>query len=547
MNRICLLLALILLAGCRQEPVFDNPDISIEQLEEHIAVLSSDEFEGRGPSSVGEEKTVAYLEKQFGKYGLEPANGTSFTQKIPLVEITATNSPALNISFNGVATEYSYKDSFMGWTKRVTDMVEVQNSELVFVGYGIVAPEYGWDDYDGVDVTGKTVVMLVNDPGYASGDPAFFKGKTMTYYGRWTYKYEEAARQGAAAAIIVHETGPAGYPWGVVSSSWSGGQFDLVSEDNNQGRVAVEGWIQYDVAQKLFDDAGFDLRTQIAAAGQPGFSAFSLGGSASVTIENANSKSESVNIAALLQGAERPDEFLIYMAHWDHLGIGDPDDSGDTIYNGAMDNASGTAGLIEMAEFFAAGTRPARSVLFLAVGVEEQGLLGSKYYAENPLFPLEKTVATINMDGMNIWGPMRDITVIGIGNSYLDNYVEDAALARDRVVRPDPNPEKGYFFRSDHFSFAKKGVPSLYTDNGIDHLEHGEEWTRTRMAEWTETKYHAPGDEMEDWWDLAGAVDDLELLTEIGLKISNEDAWVDWKEGSAFKAVRDESAAARSR
>ena len=544
--RYSCLIILLFVVGCNQAPTIDDAAITVDQLTAHIKTLSSDEFEGRGPSSAGEEKTVAYLEAEFGRRGLQPANGSSFRQNIPLVEITAIGNPELIVSRGSSLRTYAYGNDFMGWTKRVTESVSVENSDIVFVGYGIVAPEYGWDDYSGVDVKGKTVLILVNDPGYVSGDETFFKGTTMTYYGRWTYKYEEAARQGASAAIIVHETGPAGYPWSVVSSSWSGGQFDLVTADGNAGRVAIEGWVQRGVADEIFADAGLDYQAEASRAARAGFSAFEMGSWASVAIQSENKRSESTNVAAMLEGAVSPDEVVIYMGHWDHLGVGSPDATGDSIFNGARDNATGIAGLLEVAEFFAAGDRPARSILFLAVGVEESGLLGSKYYSEYPLYPLETTVVAINMDGLNIWGPMKDITIVGYGNSHLDDYVEEVVAASGRVVRPDPNPEKGFFFRSDHFSFAKKGVPSLYTENGVDHVDNGEEWTLAQMDEWTVNKYHAPGDEYDDTWDLTGAVADLQLLVEVGAKVANEASWVDWKEGSAFKATRDESRSQRS-
>ncbi|MGH7541799.1 MAG: M28 family metallopeptidase, partial [Gemmatimonadota bacterium] len=442
--------------------------------------------------------------------------------------------------------ELAYGPEFMAWTKRVIDRAELAESEVVFVGYGIVAPEYDWNDYEGLDVAGKTVVMLVNDPGYATGDSALFNGRSMTYYGRWTYKYEEAARQGAAGALVIHETGPAGYPWEVVRGSWSGPQFGLVADDANLSRVAVEGWITADAARRVFERADLDYETAKQQAATRDFEPVALEQRASITLRNGVERSMSNNVIARLPGAERPDEHVVYMAHWDHLGM-DPSLEGDSIYNGALDNATGTAGLIEIAEAFQAlDEPPARSVLFLAVAAEEQGLLGSAWYAQHPVVPLVETVAVINMDGLNVWGPMRDITVVGWGNSELDGLLETAAAERERVVRPDPEPEKGFFYRSDHFNFAKHGVPALYTDAGIDHVEHGEAWGRAQREAYTAERYHKPSDEYDESWDLSGAVDDLRLLFRVGHRLAASDAWPNWHEGSEFRAIRDSMMAGAS-
>ncbi len=508
-------------------------------LAEHIQVLASDEFEGRGPSSAGETRTVQYLSDAFEQMGLRPGNGNSYFQDVPLVESAVSNAPALTIRGGSGTTELDFGPEFIGWSKRVVSRATLTNSQLVFVGYGVVAPEYDWNDYEGANVRGRTVVILVNDPGFATQDEALFNGNAMTYYGRWTYKYEEAARQGAAGAIVVHETGPAGYPWEVVESSWTGPQFDLVTEDNNMSRVAVEGWITHDAAHTVFEQAGLDFDELKNQAATREFQAVPMGLRATTSLTIEATQSTSQNVLAVLQGTDRADEYMVYMAHWDHLGT-DPSVEGDGIYNGAMDNATGTAGLLELAQAFASlDEPPSRSVLFLAVTAEEKGLLGSAHYAANPVYPRSKTVAAINMDGLNADGRTNDITVIGYGASELDDYLETAAAAQNRVIRADPEPEKGFYYRSDHFSFAKQGIPALYTDAGIDHVDHGEQWTLARRDEYTAERYHKPTDEFDPSWDLSGAVDDLRVLLNIGLRLANESAFPNWRVGNEFRAIRD--------
>jgi Zn-dependent M28 family amino/carboxypeptidase len=513
--------------------------ITADDLTAEVLTLSSDEFEGRAPASQGEEKTVEYLKAEFERIGLEPGNGDSYYQEVPLVSITAEPGANLLVRGDGSAHRLSYGDDIMVWTKRVVGSAAISNSEMVFVGYGVVAPEYGWNDYAGIDVRGKTVIVLVNDPGYATQDTALFNGNAMTYYGRWTYKFEEAARQGAAAALIVHETEPASYPWGTVQASWSGPQFGLVAEDNNMSRVAVEGWITLEAARTIFQQAGISYDSVKTLATQPDFEAIPLHLNASLSLRNTIKQSTSRNVLAVVPGSTRPDEYFVYMAHWDHLGI-DRSLEGDQIYNGALDNATGTAGLLELAEaFMSLEVRPARSILFLAVTAEEQGLLGSEYYGRNPVFPLDKTVAAINMDALNILGPMNDVTVIGLGYSDLDEYLVDAAGEQHRVVTPDAEPEAGYYYRSDHFSLAKVGVPALYAGEGTDHVEYGPEWTRQKQDEYRANHYHKPSDEYHPDWDLAGAVDDLQLYFRIGYRIANESTFPNWREGTEFKAIRD--------
>lgn len=513
--------------------------ISAEILSKNTKLLASDEFEGRFPASEGEEKTVSFLKEEFQKLGLKPGNGDSYFQEIPMVEITAEPDTPLKITNKKESDEFSYGDEFVALTLRVVPEVALKDSEMVFIGYGIVAPEYGWNDYQGLDVRGKTVVMLVNDPGFATHDPQLFNGKAMTYYGRWTYKFEEAARQGAEGALIIHETEPAAYGWGVVRKGWTGPNFNLVSPDNNLSRCAVEGWIHLDTALKIFGIAGKNFEEMKTAASQPGFKPVSLDLKASLVLKNGVRHVTSRNVIALLPGEERAGEYIIYTSHWDHFGI-DTNLEGDKIYNGAVDNATGTAGLIELARSFAKlKTPPSRSIIFLAVTGEEQGLLGSAYYAESPIFPAAKTVAAINMDSLNVYGRMKDITVIGYGNSELDAYVETSAQEQSRRVRPDPNPERGSYYRSDHFPFAKQGIPSVYIGTGIDHVEHGEEWTIAKRDKYLAEKYHKPGDEFDPSWDFTGAIEDLKLTFKVGYLLSMESRFPNWKEGTEFKAKRD--------
>ena len=514
-------------------------DVSATRLASHIEVLASDEFEGRAPASPGEEKTIHYLQQEFRRLGLKPGNGESYLQQVPLVEITADSTPALKVEGGSQLQEFAYLDEIMVWTKRVVEAAELDRSELVFVGYGVVAPEYGWDDYSDVDVKGKTVVMLVNDPGFATQDPELFNGRSMTYYGRWTYKYQEAARQGAVGALIVHETEPAAYPWEVVTGSWSGPQFGLESRDSAGPLSAIEGWITLATAEELFSQAGLDFAEVKTQALEENFRARELGLRASLTLRNKIRRSISNNVLGLIRGSQRPDEYVCYMAHWDHLGR-DPNLDGDQIYNGALDNASGTAGLLELARAFAQlDPAPARSLLFLAVTAEEQGLLGSAYYSDNPVFPTRHTVAAINLDGMNLLGRTRDITVVGYGFSELDDYLSRAAASQDRQVVPDPEPEKGYYYRSDHFNFARKGVPALYADSGIDYVEQGSQWGREQRDDYTANRYHKPSDEFRSDWDLSGLVEDLKLFFQVGHELATIDDFPNWRTGNEFRAIRD--------
>lgn len=506
----------------------------------HVETLASDEFGGRAPASPGEELTVAYLVDHFQSIGMKPGNGDSYLQDVPLAWVETVNKPDLVFSGGeGDDMVLAYGPEQVVWSRRQLPQSSIENSELVFVGYGISAPERGWNDYEGIDVTGKTVVLLVNDPGYATQDPALFNGNTMTYYGRWDYKFNEAASRGAVGAIIVHDTLPAAYGWNTVENSWTGPQFDMVLEDQGQSLTAVEGWIQKEHAAALFAKAGLDLDEMYEMAKQPGFKAVPMNVRATANLESATEKVLSRNVAAILPGSEAPDEVFIYMAHWDHLGT-DPKLEGDQIYNGALDNASGTAALMEIARAYATLPQaPRRSVLFLAVTAEEQGLLGSQFYAANPLYPLENTVGGLNMDGMNNFGATRDITVVGLGMSDLDDYLKSAAAAQERVLEGDRESEKGYYYRSDHFELAKEGVPMLYPGGGYDDREKGVAYGMEKSMEYTRDHYHRVTDEYDLSWNVDGAMEDMEVFFRTGLDIANSDAWPNWKEGTEFRAKRD--------
>ncbi|WP_205967370.1 M28 family metallopeptidase [Aquisalinus luteolus] len=520
------------------------PGIDTEALRSGIETLASDEFEGRAPATPGGEKTVAWLEQQFSDIGLEPALGDSYRQQVPLVEITADPRDSyLTINdADGGSRTLAYGGETVFWTKNVVEDVTFDDSDMVFVGFGIVAPEYGWNDYEGIDAKGKTVVMLINDPGYYLEDEEMFNGKAMTYYGRWTYKFEEAARQGADAAIIVHQTAPASYGWGVVEGSWSGPQIDLQRPETG-GRADLEAWITEEVATELFASAGLDFAEQSAAALTADFAPVPMQGlSASGKIANSISRSNSANVAAILPGSAAPAEYILYMAHWDHIGVNaDAEPGQDAIYNGAVDNATGTVGIVEIARSFAAAeTAPDRSLLFVAVTAEESGLLGSAYMAEDPIVPLASIVGGINIDALLPTPPAKDLVVIGYGASELEALLEAAAGPRDMYLRPDANPQAGYFYRSDHISLAKKGVPMLYADSGIDLVDGGEEAGSVYGDAYTENDYHAPSDEYSPDWDLSGITGTLEILRDTGAYMAYSDIRPNWYEGNEFRALRDE-------
>jgi Zn-dependent M28 family amino/carboxypeptidase len=549
-----LVAACLLAVGLAAQKAPSAPDVALKTISadsvlSHIKKLASDEFEGRAPGSKGEELTVKYLTDQFRALGLAPGNPNgSFVQKVPLVEITA--DPNMKLGFSGAAASLApkYQDDYVAWTKRVTQNASI-DAEMIFVGYGVQAPEFNWDDFKGADVKGKVIVVLVNDPPVPdSKDPAqldtkVFGGKAMTYYGRWTYKYEKAAEKGAAGCFIIHETGPAGYPWGVVRNSWGRGQFDLVTPDKNMGRAAVEGWLTWDLADSLFKAAGRDLAALKKAAVTREFKPVPLGLRAKLAFKNTLRTVASQNVVAKLAGSDAKlrNEYVIYSAHWDHFGIG-PEVKGDKIYNGAVDNASGTATLIEIATAYRQlAVPPRRSILFLAVTAEEQGLLGSAYYAKRPLYPLARTVAVINMDALNVLGKTRDIVAIGLGASTLDDIVIAEAKEQGRVVEPDAEPEKGFFYRSDHFSFAKEGVPAFAPLGGTDFVGKPADWGMKMRAKFTAEDYHKPSDEVKPDWDLSGLVQDAQLFLMVGYRVANESKMPEWKPGTEFKAKRESS------
>ncbi len=521
--------------------------IDTKGLLERIATLSSDEFGGRAPMSEGERLTLNYLEKEFRDMGLKPMFGDSYRQPVPLVSIEASADMALSISdIEGNVKSYAYGNEFVLGSPQVTEENSLNRSELVWVGFGIVAPEYDWNDYEGISVEGKTVVILVNDPGYATQNPELFNGNSMTYYGRWTYKYEEAARQGAAGALIIHQTAPAAYGWHVVEGGFSGPQFHLAAENNNMDRLKVEGWMQYETAKDIFNTAAMDLDEYMAEAAKASVKPYSMGVSASVSIKNTIEHAESFNVGAILPGSENADELFIYMAHWDHLGTTPHEDGeeGDFIYNGAEDNASGTSGLLEIAEAFSSkSSAPKRSVGFLAVTAEESGLLGSQAYAAKPAYPLNKTVGGINMDRLNFAGKMSDVVVIGHGGSEMETILAEEALKYGRTVTPEATPEKGFYYRSDHFNFAKKGVPILYARGGTVDRTRGADYVTASNADYVKNRYHLPADEIQDNWDLDAAVEDLGLFYNIGNRVANSGEWPHWFEGNEFRAIREASSA----
>lgn len=557
-NLATVLAGAVLLSACSEQPAeisttakapapteqqaFELTDVN-PRLGEYIKTLASDEFQGRAPATKGEELTVAYLEQHFRRIGLKPIDGTSYKQPVSLVQIDPKQVSAITLKGENVPAQLAYRDDMTAWTKQVIEQVEVTDSEMVFVGYGIVAPEFGWNDYEGLDVKGKTVVMFVNDPGFATQDPALFNGNAMTYYGRWTYKYEEAARQGAAMALIIHETDAASYGWGVVAHG-SPIKFDLINENKNADLAKVEGWITTESAEKLFANIGTDLATMHKKALAKDFKAVPLNASASISINNNLRELTSSNVVGYIEGSKYPDEYVLYMAHWDHLGM-DFSNPENKVFNGAQDNASGTGALLALAEYFTQQPQPERSVVFVAVTAEERGLLGSAWYAANPVFPLEKTVVGINMDVMNVYGPMKDMVVVGLGNNNAEDILIKYTQQQGRYAVREHNPEAGIAYRSDHFNLSKKGVPILYAKGGNDHFENGIDWGKAQRAEFNQCCYHKVNDEWNDNWDLRGAQQDLFLFYQVGSELANSRNWPNWNEGNEFRAIRDASAAAR--
>ena|SRR5438477_184148 len=553
MKATCCFLAIIfattmpILAGNpedRLKPALDV--ITPDGLLAHIKVLSSDEFEGRAPGTKGEELSLKYISDQFRSIGLKPGNPDgSFTQEVPLAGIKS--DPRMIFVVNGQSTELKYPDDFVASSARLQPEIKINNSDIVFVGYGIVAPEYGWDDYKDVDVRGKTILILINDPLIPDPkdpsrlDEKMFKGKAMTYYGRWTYKYEIASQKGAAAAVIIHETEPAAYPYSVVKTSWAKENYELDAPDKNKNAVQVRSWIALDVAKKLLTDCGQDFDSLKKAAITKEFRPVPLSAKVSVAIKQQLRSVKSHNVIGKFEGSDPKlkAEYVIYTAHWDHLGS-HPELQGDQIFNGAVDNASGDAAVIQLAAAFSKlNPPPKRSILFMCTTAEEANLLGAQFYATHPLYPLEKTLADINIDGVNPWGKARDIEDLTDGNSTLDDLLGQAATQQGRVMKPNSQPEKGGFYRVDSFEFAKAGVPCLGTAGGIDIISKPSEYGKQKRDEYIAKHYHQPSDEVDPTWDLSGAVQDVDLLFEVGYQVANADKFPEWKPGAEFKPKRD--------
>jgi len=537
---IACLAAVIFAVGCKHETK-ETSVITGDEIKSHIAVLANDSLMGRKPFTAGETKAIAYISSQFKKEGLEPGNNGSYFQDVPMVEVTSTPSATMSVSGTKGDFSLNYMTDFVASTRQEVQEVQLAKSPLVFAGYGVVAPEYKWNDYAGLDVKGKTVVVLVNDPGFKSGSSTLFKGDTMTYYGRWTYKYEEAARQGAAGIIIVHQTEPASYGWSVVANSFTGAKLYLQEKDKHMSRCKVEGWITEDAAKKMFAAAGItgDFR---AIARKTDFKAIPLNMTATVTVKTKLKYSTSHNVIAVLKGTTTPGECILYTAHWDHLGIGKPDAKGDSIYNGAVDNASGVAAVLNVAKAFARQKeRPKRSIVFLAVTAEEQGLLGSEYYASHPIFALNKTVADLNMDALGSYGETNDFAITGKGQNDLDDYVAEFAKADGKKLSGDKNPGAGGYYRSDHFNFAKVGVPALDMNNGAESAANGEAYGKAKQKEYGDLHYHQPSDSYTPDMDANGMAQVANLLFKVGNKLANETTFPGWKAGSEFKAIREKS------
>lgn len=554
-----LLASALALAGCATlgEPgtataALDIPAVAPGQIAEATIkdvtrTLASDEFEGRAPGTPGEEKTIALMTERFRAAGLQPGNGDSWLQEVPLVEITGRDYAQLTITGRGAPLSFEFRKDWVGVTYREEAATRIDNSELVFVGYGINAPEKGWNDYAGLDVRGKTVVILVNDPDWQSeGLEGPFNGRAMTYYGRWTYKYEEAARQGAAGALIVHQTAPAAYGWQVVESSWTGAQAYARRGPDAPPLTQMNGWVTEGAARRILAAAGQDLDALTRAAQTKEFRAVPLGMQVSTRFASDIRSFTSHNIVGILPGREKPDEYVLHTAHWDHLGRCTPAPDGDDICNGAIDNATGTAALVALAEAHAKAGPARRSLVFMAVTAEESGLLGATYYAQNPIYPLAQTVGGVNMDALQMAGPARDVTVVGLGKSQLDRFLEAALEADGRTITPDSKPEAGYYYRSDHFALAKLGVPMLYVDGGLDLVDGGRAAGEAVAADYTANRYHGPKDEFDESWDWSGVMADLQLYYRLGRMMATSTAWPNWNEGDEFRGIRDASCRAAS-
>ena len=526
---------LILIVSCTSSNETNEP----LTLQDSIAILASDEYGGRAPGTEGGKLTKNFISKAFKDNGLKPIDKSYFLE-VPAVDIKQQPNSFFSISFRNVDQKLSPGKDIVFWTKRTSDYEKIRSSELVFVGYGIVAPEHNWNDYDGIDVKGKTVVMLINDPGFSTGSPRLFNGRSMTYYGRWTYKFEEAARQGATAAIIIHDEEPASYPWSVVESSWSGSQLSLQRNSDDPLPLQLESWIHKDTLNRLLQYTGFNTDSLEEIALSKTFKPFIIRGlELNSDIYNTVNYFKSHNIAAVKKGTTKPDEYILFTAHWDHIGIKEDDLSGnDNIYNGAVDNATGVAALLELSKRFS-NVNTDRSILFLSVTLEESGLLGSEYFASNSPIPLKNIVAGFNFDAVFPSGVSNDMVVIGYGASELEDLLENELIKNNRYINPDPSPEKGFFYRSDHISFAKRGVPMLYSNNGSDLVVGGRDAAFNLSYDYTLNHYHQPSDEYSDDWDMSGIEQTIDTIFNVSFNLSNSDDWPNWYEDNEFRSIRD--------
>lgn len=543
-SKIFLITALFLtliISGCSKHSSFET-NLDQKTLIKHIEEISSDKFLGRKPATKGEEVTIAYLIDEYKKLGLLPLNGDSFLQPIPIVEISPEYPKTLIIKGKNGSVALKHGSDFVAVTKRIEDKIDVKNAEIVFAGYGIVAPEYGWNDYEGIDVKDKIVVVMVNDPGYATNDPNLFTGRKMTYYGRWTYKYEEAARQRAAGILIIHEEGAASYPWGVVQNGRMGSQLVVDDGKKNSSACKFEGWITLDKAKEIFSLAGLNLDEELKGAAQRGFKSKSMGLNTSFVMNNKLKFLTSNNVLGYIPGSERPDEYVFYMAHWDHFGYDSTLTSEDKIFNGALDNATGVAGILTIAKAIKdLPEKPKRSTVFFAITLEEFGLLGSKYYVNNPLVPIEKTVAAINLDGLNIFGPTKNFSVIGLGLSELDNYIKEEADKMGKTLMPEMNPEAGSYFRSDHFNFAKVGVPAVYISAGDEHMTESKDFMKKVSGTWIKENYHKVTDNYDPAnWKIDGMMEQLQFVYNVSMLVANGSTFPNWNENTPYKKIREE-------
>lgn len=539
----CSIILLIISCSNKNQALEAENSINATDLEKHVIILSSDEFQGRKPFTIGEEKSTEYIANEFKKMGIDGGFNGNYFQDVPSVELIYSPDKSITINTKNGELIIENTTDYIAKTPHLKDTVEIENAEIVFAGYGIIAPEYGWNDYKNIDAKDKIILVLVNDPGFATLNNELFKGKAMTYYGRWAYKYEEAARQGAKGILVIHSNKAAGYGWEVLTNT-SGSGISIQTENGNAQKCALEGWITDIAAKKLFEKAGHDFDALTKKAAAPNFEALSLNSNLNLTIKTKLKFANSKNVVGIIKGTKHPDECIVYSAHWDHFGIG-PMHNGDSIYNGAIDNGTALGAMLETAKAFSKlKTKPERSVVFIAVTSEETGMIGSKYYVQNSLFPPEKTIANLNFELLLPIGKMKDVTITGFGQSELDSYVEQAAKEQDRYITDEPFPENGMYYRSDHFSFAQAGIPSLFIKGWQDSRDHGKEWAKNQINNYWANTYHKPTDEYDPKTaDLSGCVEDAKLFFKIGYKLANETTFPRWNEKSEFKIIREKSMA----